>query len=134
MPALASLPPAYAFRYTSSYFRLRHSRSMNRLSVYRPLPSMLILTPYCSRRPVKTWLVNCASLVGIEHFWHPLSESLFQGFDTEVGLPSVGQPPGQHIAAIPTHDGHQIQEASGHGDVGNVCTPDLVGLGNFYTP
>src|SRR5919106_2848076 len=60
MPALASLPPAYAFRYTSSYFRLRHSLSMNRLSVYRPLPPMLTLIPCCSRSPVKAWLVNWA--------------------------------------------------------------------------
>jgi hypothetical protein len=31
--------------YTSSYLRLRHSRSMKMLSRYRPLPSMLMRTP-----------------------------------------------------------------------------------------
>jgi hypothetical protein len=74
------------------------------------------------------------SLVGVAYLRHSLLESFFQGFDAEVGLQSVGQPPGQHVLAVPIHDDHQVQEAPSHGDVGNVRSPDLVGLGNFYTP
>ena len=44
--------------YTSSYFRLRHSRSMKMLSRYRPLPSMLMRTPRVSSSPRKSALVN----------------------------------------------------------------------------
>ena len=40
-PFLASVPFWYAFRYTSSYLMLRHSRSTKTLSMHRPLPSML---------------------------------------------------------------------------------------------
>jgi hypothetical protein len=63
-----------------------------------------------------------------------IPQGFFQNLNTEVPLQGVGQPPGEHIPAVPIHDGHQIQEASSHGDVGNVGAPDLVGLGNRYTP
>ena len=38
--------------------RLRHSRSTKMLSMHRPLPSMLIMTPCRFRVPVKSSLVN----------------------------------------------------------------------------
>jgi hypothetical protein len=75
-----------------------------------------------------------ASLISIEYLGYLFPQSLFQGFNTEAGLQGVGQPPGQHIPAVPVHDGHQIQEAPSHEDVGNVPGPDLVGLGNRHTP
>src|SRR5215831_16589281 len=43
-----------------SYLRLRHSRSTKMLSMHRPLPSMLIVTPCRFRVPVKSSLVNWA--------------------------------------------------------------------------
>ena len=43
---------------TSSYLRLRHSRSMKILLRNRPLPSMLMATPCSASRPVKAALVN----------------------------------------------------------------------------
>ena len=39
---------------------------------------------------------------------------------------TVGQSPGQNLAAVPVHNGHQIQEATLHGDVSDVGTPDLI--------
>lgn len=45
MESLASFTLSYACRYTSSYLRLRQSLSTKTLSIHRPLPSMLILTP-----------------------------------------------------------------------------------------
>ena len=44
-PLWASRVLTQAFRYTSSYFTVRHSRSTKMSSEYRPFPSMLILTP-----------------------------------------------------------------------------------------
>ena len=60
MPARASRPLAYAFRYTSSYLIERQSRSMKMLSMKRPRPSIEISTPAASSLPVKAALVNCA--------------------------------------------------------------------------
>src|ERR1700731_102332 len=45
MPARASRPSAYAFRWTSSYLIERHSRSMKMLSMKRPRPSIEIAIP-----------------------------------------------------------------------------------------
>ena len=44
---------------TSSYFRLRHSRSMKMLSRNRPRPSMLTRTPRVSNSSRNAALVNC---------------------------------------------------------------------------
>jgi hypothetical protein len=40
----------------SSYFTLRHSLSINTLSLQRPFPSMLISTPSPSRREIHSSL------------------------------------------------------------------------------
>src|SRR5438270_13385317 len=42
----------------SSYFRLRHSRSMNTLSIQRPRPSIEMRMPAAASMPVKSRLVN----------------------------------------------------------------------------
>jgi hypothetical protein len=44
--------------YTSSYLTVFHSRSTKTLSRQQPLPSMLILMPWCVRTPIKAALVN----------------------------------------------------------------------------
>jgi hypothetical protein len=45
---------------TSSYFKLRQSRSTKTLFNQRPRPSMLIDNPALSSRLVNAALVNCA--------------------------------------------------------------------------
>jgi len=52
------MPCWYPCKYTSSYLTLRPSRSMNTLSIQRPLPSMLMATPALSRTSVQSALVN----------------------------------------------------------------------------
>ncbi len=42
----------------------------------------------------------------------------------------VGQPPSNHVPAVPIHDDHQVEESPGHGQVGDVGGPRLVGPGN----
>jgi len=56
-----------------------------------------------------------------------LVDGLAERFEAELGLQRVRYPPGQHLAGKPVHDGHQIQEAFPHGDVGDVTAPDLIG-------
>ena len=70
-----------------------------------------------------------AALVGVEDLWPTLAQGLFQSRNTEVYLQGVGQPPGQHVAAVPVPDGHQVEETPSHGyvgDVGDVGGPHLV--------
>ena len=67
-----------------------------------------------------------AALVGVEDLWPTLAQGLFQSRNTEVYLQGVGQPPGQHVAAVPVHDGHQVEETPSHGYVGDVGGPHLV--------
>lgn len=53
-----------------------------------------------------------------------------QSGQTEVTIQGVGQFPGQDVTAEPIHDGHQIHEPAGQANIGDVSTPDLIGLGN----
>jgi hypothetical protein len=49
---------------------------------------------------------------------------------TKVGGHGVRQPPRQDFARGPVHYRHQVSKALGHGDVRDVCTPDVVGSCN----
>ena len=74
-------------------------------------------------------------LVGVEDLRGPKApEGLLQGLDAGVGLHGGRKPPGEHRAGRPVHDGDQIAKASGHGDIGHVRTPDLIGSGDGQTP
>ena len=69
-----------------------------------------------------------AALVGVDDFGLALAlQGPFKGFDAEVGLHGVGQPPGKNLAGGPVRDGHQVKKALGHGNVGPIGTPDLIG-------
>ena len=51
---------------------------------------------------------------------------LFKRCDAEVGIHRVRQPPGQHLATEPVHDGDEVKEAAPHRDIGHIRTPDLI--------
>ena len=57
-PARNAEPVSNAWRYMHSYFRLRHSRSMNTLSIHRPRPSIEMRTPASRKTPVNRGEVN----------------------------------------------------------------------------
>src|SRR6202048_390562 len=103
-------------------------RSTKMLSMQRPLPSMLIVISWRFKVPVKSSLVNwLAALVDIEDLGPAVVRECFlERLDTELGAEGVRQPPPQHGAARPVHDDHQIEEALGHWDVGDVRTPNLI--------
>src|ERR1700741_3837488 len=97
------------------------------LSMHRPLPSMLIVTPSRFRVPVKSSLVNWLALVGIEDFRSAIARERFpEGLDAKSGVEGVGEAPGQHRAAHRVHDHHQVEKALGHQDVGNTSIGSLV--------
>jgi hypothetical protein len=67
------------------------------------------------------------SLIGVEDLRRPvLCDRFLQSLDAEVGGHAVGDAPAQDLAAEPVHNGHQIHEATGHGDIGHVGRPHLV--------
>ncbi len=53
-------------------------------------------------------------------------DGFFQRLHTKAGVQCVGEPPCQHLARCPINDRDQIQEATSHGDVGDVATPNMV--------
>ena len=67
-----------------------------------------------------------AALISVEDLWLSMRQSLLKRFQTELGIQSVRQSPGKHAAAVPVHNGHQIDETMGKPDVGDISTPDLV--------
>ena len=86
------------------------------------------------RRFVKASEVNCAPC-GVEDLWGPKArQGLLQGLDAGVRLHGGRKPPGEHRPGGPAHDGDQIAKASGHGDIGHVRTPDLIGSGDGQAP
>ena len=59
-----------------------------------------------------------------------------QDFHLSIGSPAIDvgsglMAPGQHIAAVPVHDGYQVQEATGHGYVCDVSHPHLINSANL---
>ena len=75
-----------------------------------------------------------APLVGVEHLGLALAQGLLQRLGAEASLQGVGQPPGQHVPAVPVHHRHQVEEPAGHGQVGDVRGPYLVGPGDSDIP
>src|SRR5690242_7617405 len=68
-----------------------------------------------------------AALVGIEDFRSAIARERFlECLDAKIGVERVGEAPGQHRAADPVHDHHQVEKALGHRDVGDVGAPDLI--------
>src|SRR6266481_385135 len=65
----------------SSYFKLRHSRSMKTLSIHRPRPSIEMRTPAAASAPVKEALVN----------WLPWSVLKISGLPKRASASSIAE-------------------------------------------
>jgi hypothetical protein len=60
-------------------------------------------------------------MISIEYFWLSVCrEGVPQRLEAEVDIHAVGEPPREHVAAVPVHDGHEIKDSSLHRYVGNV--------------
>jgi len=73
-----------------------------------------------------------AALVGVEDIRSAFSKCFFQRLDAKVGIQGVGQPPGEHIPAVPVDDGHQVEKSTCHGDVGYISRPNLIRPGYLH--
>jgi len=94
----------------------------------QPLYENIVLTPASAihadgnavalKQTRKGLACKLSALVGIEYFWSAVApDSPGEGLDTEVGLHGIGNPPGEHLAAVPVHDRYQVHETPAHGDV-----------------
>ena len=54
-------------------------------------------------------------------------DGLVQGLDAEVGMHRIAEPPAQHLARGPIHDGHQLEEAVLDRHERDIGAPDLIG-------
>ena len=128
-PAAPRSHPPDSCRYTASYFRERHSRSMNTLSIHRPRPSIeAAYTRGLPSNPVNAILVQLAALIGVE--------DLRQCRSFPAPPPA---PPGRTTVSIVLDNRHastrrlaqsmmrhQVQEPALHRDVGDVRAPHLI--------
>ena len=135
IPCRASFGSFQACRCTLSYFTERHSRSTLTLSRHRPLPSMLIATSAARRTSRKLSLVYCETLIRIEDGRLAVAhQSLLQCFHAEARVQTVGQPPRQHLTAVPVDHRSQVHISPTHRNVRDVRSPHFVASHDLTIP
>src|SRR5207248_7849025 len=88
---------------------------------------MLIVTSCRSRVPVKSLLVNWLPWSVLKISGRPYWQSASSSASTQNSAPSVFDNRHASTARLyPVHDHHQVEEALGHRDVGDVRAPDLI--------
>ena len=88
--------------YTSSYLMLRHSRSTKTLTMHRPLTVHAHLNALRQQHAGEGLAGELAALVGVEDLWPTLAQGPLSRAATQKSTSRVlGQPPGQHVAAVP---------------------------------
>jgi len=76
-----------------------------------------------------------SALVGIEDGRCTIAaQGLLESLDAKGAVQGVGYPPGQHLAAVPVHDRHQVHVSAGHGYKRDIGCPHLVGGIDGQTP
>lgn len=67
------------------------------------------------------------STLGIENLGGAVTAQRFlQGLDTKVAVQRIRKLESEHFAAIPVHNGDQIQESPRHEEITDVGGPDLI--------
>ena len=69
------------------------------------------------------------ALIGVEDLWLAIAvEGFLEGLNTEIRFQGIGKTPGEDPAAMLVHDRHQVHKPAGHGNVGYVGRPYVVGM------
>ena len=75
------------------------------------------------------------ALIRIEDLRRTIAaDGSLQRLHTEVRIHCVRYPPGQHLAAVPVHDGRHIHKTPGHRYIANVNGPHLVNMVDLQAP
>jgi len=78
------------------------------------------------QKPGKSLACELTSLVRLEDLRLRDPEGILQRLDTKLLLQRDRKSPGQDIAAVPVHHGHEIDEPMSQTDVGDVGGPGLI--------
>src|SRR5712671_2530925 len=111
----------------SSYFKLRHSRSMKTLSIHRPRPSIEIRDLRGGERAGEGGAGELAALVGVEDL--RLAEARQRRLecrDAERYIHRVRETPSQNHPTGPIDHRDEVEEAAPDRDIGDVGRPHLV--------
>jgi len=97
------------------------------LSMQRPLPSMLIVTPWSFRALMKSSLVNWLPWSVLNISGRSQRASASSSAATQKSAPSVFDTRHASTARLTqSMINHQVEKALGHRDVGNVGAPHLI--------
>ena len=113
---------------TSSYFRLRHRRSMKMLSRYLPLPSML--NPNTAGRQLVNEIAagELHTLIGVEYVRLAVAIQRFlQCLHAERHVQPDRQSPCQNTPAEPVHYRNQIDKTLRQRNIRDVSAPPQPG-------
>ena len=68
------------------------------------------------------------ALIGVENFRLAMAgKGFLERLHAKPRVHRIGEPPGEHFAAIPVHNRHQIQKSPPHRNIRDVGAPDMVG-------
>lgn len=86
------------------------------------------LNAVVGQQPCERLAGELAPLIGVEDLGTAiLRDGLSYGLKAEVRRERIGQPPRQHPATRPVQDGEEIHEAALHGNIRDICRPDVIG-------
>lgn len=68
-----------------------------------------------------------SSLIGVEDFRRSLVQCFVKRLEAEIDVHRVREFPGEYVAAVPIHDGDQVQKTVSQRNVRDVARPHLIG-------
>ena len=69
-----------------------------------------------------------SALIGVENLRDPKpTHRLLETVHAESRIQRIAEPPGEHLATIPVHNGDQVPKPMSEPDVGDIGTPGLIG-------
>ena len=107
---------------------------MNTLSIARPTPSIEMVTLASEEHLGERAGGELRSLIGVEDLGCAIErERLSQAATQKSGVMVFDRRQESTLRRVPVHDRHQVEESFLEGDVGDVGTPDVVGVVDVET-
>ncbi len=113
---------------TSSYLRVRHSRSVKILSMARPAPIHADLDLFALQALQIFGAGEMTALVAIPDFGLGLQQGIVHSREYKIHFQGLAERPADDIAGIPVQNRGKIEPAMLEADVGNIDAPDVIGM------